>query len=203
MPESSAYPKALTRLIAFLSRLPGIGRRTAERLALACVEWPPEDLRQLGELLAQLPERVKQCTRCGNLSDDDVCVICKDPRRDRATVCVVENASQIPVIEKSGCYRGLYHVLGGRLAPLNGKGPEDLTIAGLRERLEKMPIREVILATSSDVEGEATAAYIAAEFDDLDVTITRIASGVPVGADLSYADAATLASALGGRRSLR
>lgn len=203
MSDTSAYPKAMTRLISFFSRLPGIGKRTAERLALALVDWPEEDLRQFGSLLGELRERVKLCRICGNLADGDECTICRDPRRDRETICVVESASQIPVLEKSGCYRGLYHVLGGRLAPLDGKGPEDLTIADLVRRVSEGQVREIILATSSDVEGEATAAYIADEFDDIDVTVTRIASGVPVGADLSYADAATLASALGGRRSLR
>ena len=203
MPEAPAYPQSLQRLIGFLSRLPGIGRRTAERLALALLEWPAEDLAQLGQQLARLRQEVKTCTLCGNFSDDELCSICRNPQRQTDTVCVVETAAQIPVFERSACFRGLYHVLGGRLAPLQGKGPEDLTIAALRQRLEQGGIAELILATSPDVEGEATACFLAAELAGFGVRITRIASGVPVGADLSYADAATLASAMGGRRALR
>lgn len=203
MPESAAYPQSLQRLIGFLSRLPGIGRRTAERLALALLEWPEEDLRHFGEHLARLRQEVRVCSICGNFSDDDTCGICRSPVRQTDTVCVVETAAQIPVFERSGSYRGLYHVLGGRIAPLQGKGPEDLTVGALRRRLEQGGIQELILATSPDVEGEATAAFLAAEFAALGVRITRIASGVPVGADLSYADAATLASALGGRHAMR
>jgi len=203
MPDSAVYPQSLQRLIGFLSRLPGIGRRTAERLALALLEWPEEDLRHFGEHLARLRQEVKTCALCGNLSDEETCAICRSPGRQVDTLCVVETAAQIPVFEKSGCYRGLYHVLGGRIAPLQGKGPEDLTIGALRRRLEQGGIQELILAMSPDVEGEATAAFLAGEFAGLGVRITRIASGVPVGADLSYADAATLASALGGRHAMR
>jgi recombination protein RecR len=203
VPESTAYPASLQRLISFLARLPGVGRRTAERLALALLEWTEEDLEHFGQQLARLRQDVKACSVCGNLSDGELCTICSRPGRQTDTVCVVETAAQIVVFEKSGCYRGLYHVLGGRISPLQGKGPEDLSIAALRRRLEQGAFQELILATSPDVEGEATAAYLAAELGPLGVRISRIACGVPVGADLSYADAATLASALGGRRALR
>lgn len=203
MPDTTVYPVSLQRLIGFLSRLPGIGRRTAERLALALLEWPAEELEHFGQQIAHLRQEVKACSLCGNFSDGDRCAICSRPDRQGEVVCVVETAAQIAVFEKSACYRGLYHVLGGRISPLQGVGPEDLAIAALRRRLEQGGIQELILATSPDVEGEATAAYLAAELGAQGLRITRIACGVPVGADLSYADAATLASALGGRRTLR
>lgn len=203
MPENTSYPVALQRLIGFLGRLPGVGRRTAERLALALLEWPEEDLVRFGEQVARLRQDVKPCPVCGNFSDGNPCSVCSQPNRERDVVCVVETAVQIALFEKSGCFRGLYHVLGGRLSPLQGRGPEDLAIASLRRRLAEGGIRELILATSPDVEGEATASYLAAELAPAGVRITRIACGVPVGADLSYADAATLASALGGRRPVR
>ena len=203
MPDGAVYPQAVQRAIGFLSRFPGVGKRTAERLALSLLEWPAEDLRQFGALLADYQDLVHRCSICGNLADGQICAICSDPRRETDVICVVESAAQIPVFEKSACFRGRYHVLGGRIAPLDGKGPEDLTIDALRGRVEAGGIRELILASSPDVEGEATAAYIAEELAGLNVLMTRIASGVPVGADLSYADAATLASALGGRRSVR
>jgi recombination protein RecR len=144
---------------------------------------------------------VKWCTICGNLADTDTCRICRSPGRDRTQICVVEVATQIPVFE-SGSYRGLYHVLGGRLQPLEGIGPDELRVEELRERLAGGDAQELILATSPDVEGEATAHFLAAEFADAGVRITRLAAGVPVGADLSYADAATMARALAGRRTL-
>jgi recombination protein RecR len=203
VPDTTAYPASLQRLIGFLSRLPGIGRRTAERLALALLEWPEEDLAHFGQQVARLRQDVKACSVCGNLSDGDRCAICCHPGRQADIVCVVETAAQIAVFEKSGGFRGLYHVLGGRISPLQGRGPEDLAIPSLRQRLEQGGIQELILATSPDVEGEATAAYLAAELGAPGLRITRIACGVPVGSDLSYADAATLASALGGRRILR
>jgi len=203
MPDTTVYPASLQRLIGFLSRLPGIGRRTAERLALALLDWPAEELEHLGQQIARLRQEVKACSVCGNLSDGDLCAICSRPGRQAEIICVVETAGQIAVFEKSGSYRGLYHVLGGRISPLQGIGPEDLAIASLRRRLDQGGIQELILATSPDVEGEATAAYLAGELGTQGLRITRIACGVPVGADLSYADAATLASALGGRRTLR
>ncbi|NLF18348.1 MAG: recombination protein RecR [Lentisphaerae bacterium] len=201
--DTDAYPKSLQRLIGLLARLPGIGRRSAERLALALLDWSEEDLRHLGESLVRLRQEVQYCTVCGNFSDGDRCVICSHPQRQTEVICVVETAAQIPVFERSGGFHGLYHVLGGRIAPLQGIGPEALAIEGLRRRLAQGGIAELILATSPDVEGEATAAFLANEFADSGVRLTRLASGVPVGADLSYADAATLASALGGRRAMR
>lgn len=202
MSSDSSYPTALRDLIQSLSGLPGIGARTAERLALTMLEWPEERLATLAEQIGGLPERVKHCARCGNLADTDECRVCSSASRDATLVCVVEQPSQIAAIERSGSYDGRYHVLGGRLAPLDGVGPEDLRIPQLKERIESEHIREVILATGSDVEGEATAAYLAEELRPQGVSVSRIAAGIPVGADLSYADSATMATALTARRPL-
>jgi recombination protein RecR len=202
MSTQSAYPPAMQRLIELFGRLPGIGRRTAERLTLAILEWPDDMLARFGDELLHLKERVTRCPECGNFAAGDRCAICRSPARRRDVICVVEHAAQIGVIEKSGSFQGLYHVLGGKLVPLENKGPEELRVAELRERLAGGGITEVIVATSPDVEGEATAHYLAEEFADLGITFSRIAAGVPVGADLTYADAATLAMALGGRRTI-
>ena len=198
----SAYPPALQRLTAYFSRLPGIGKRTAERLALSCMDWPEADLQGFAESLGTLRSRIRRCSICGNLSEEEICTICRDGQRHRNVICVVEQPSQLMVLENSGCFRGLYHVLGGKLSPLSGKGPEDLRIKELRARLVEGTVAELIVATSPDVEGEATAHYLAQEFADLPVRITRIASGVPIGSDLTYADAATLSIAMGSRRTL-
>ena len=195
-------PKALQHLAEKLNRLPGIGKRTAERLALALLEWPEDQLAALGEDLQKLRQRIKPCTCCGNYSEQELCQFCSSANRQQNLICVVETASQIAVIENSNAYRGLYHVLGGKLSPLTGKGPDDLRIRELRERLQNNSVSELILATSPDLEGEATAHFLAEEFRDLPILITRIASGIPAGADLSYADAATLNLALNGRRKL-
>ncbi|OGV79721.1 MAG: recombination protein RecR [Lentisphaerae bacterium RIFOXYB12_FULL_65_16] len=203
MTTSSAFPAPLQSLVSLFRRFPGVGRRTAERLALALLEWPEADLRRFGEEIASLKVRIFFCEDCGNLCDDRQCRVCRDPSRDRQIVCVVEQALQVPIIENAGCYRGLYHVLGGRIAPLEDRGPETLRLEPLRRRLEQGEVRELILATSSDVEGEATAHFLAAEFQAYPVRITRIAAGVPVGADLTLADSATLTIALGGRRLLQ
>ena len=200
MAMNQMYPKALADVIDTLSHLPGIGRHTAQRLALALLEWSPEELRRFGEQLTVLPTEIVFCEVCGNFSDQETCRICQALDRDHGVICVVEHASQIAVIEACRGHRGMYHVLGGRLVPLEGKGPEDLRLDELSERLADGTVHEIILATSSDVEGEATAHYIAAEFARPGLTISRIAAGVPVGADLSYADSATMAMAIGGRR---
>ena len=203
MTFDSAYPKPLEALINIFRRLPGIGQRNAERLALALLQWPEEELQRFGRGIATLKERICFCEICGNLADSKVCHICSSSSRNHSEICVVEQASQILTIEKSASYHGLYHVLGGRIVPLQGKGPDDLRINELRQRVQGDEVRELILATSPDVEGEATANFIAAEFEALPIRITRIAAGVPVGSDLSFADAATMAMALRGRRSLR
>ncbi|MBQ6472291.1 MAG: recombination protein RecR [Victivallales bacterium] len=204
MPETSPYPEPLQRVLHHFSRLPGIGRRTAERLALALMSWKPQDVAQFAQELAALRDQVTRCPVCGNFSQDNApCGICAAPERQRDIVCVVEQATQIVTFEKSGCFHGLYHVLNGKLAPLNGVGPDDLRIAELQQRVADGGIQELVIATTPDLEGEATAHYLAQLFENCNLTITRIAAGVPVGADLSFADAATLASALAGRRTFR
>lgn len=202
MPDLSIYPKALQDLIHSLRELPGIGARTAERLALAILDWPENRLRRLADQLGELRNRVHYCQTCGNFAEGDTCRICASPVRRPDLICVVEQPAQIGAIERSGSYDGRYHVLGGRLAPLDGVGPEQLRIPQLDDRLRREDIREVILATGSDVEGEATAAYLADRLRKSGVSISRIAAGIPVGADLSYADSATMATALTGRRRL-
>ncbi len=197
------YPEGLERLAELLSQLPGIGRRTAERLAVSLIDWDPMELEQLGNQIRMLPELVHICEHCGNLADESACRICLDETRDRQIICVVENARQIPVIERTGRHRGLYHVLGGRLAPLDGVDIADLNVDSLYNRIQEHDVTEIILATSPDVEGEATATYLAEELRrQFEVVLSRIALGVPVGSDLTYADAATMAMAIDSRRKM-
>ena len=198
----NALPTILQKIAADLARLPGIGQRTSERLAFAMLEWPDDTLASFGNAVANLRSLVKTCACCGNFSEEELCPICASPTRKRNVICVVEYQSQIPVIENSGVFTGLYHVLGGRLSPLNGKSPADLRIKELGERIKDGTVEEVIIATSPDVEGEATANFLAAEFADAPVVFTRLALGLPAGANLNYADSATLALSLSGRRKL-
>ena len=200
--EKANLPAAMLQLIEKLSRLPGIGKRSAERLAIALLDWPDEQLSALSEDLQALKERVKPCACCGNYSEGGLCVYCSAENRQRNVICVVENASQIAVIEKSNAYKGLYHVLGGKLSPLSGKSAADLRIEELHERLKENKVSELIIATSPDLEGEATALFLSEEFASYPLLISRIAAGIPAGADLSYADSATLTLALKGRRKL-
>jgi len=195
---------AIEDLATELSRLPGIGRKTALRLTYHLLRQPVDQSRRLAQALLTLGERVRPCTRCFNLTEDDVCSICRDPRRDATTICVVEQASDIGAIERAGEFRGLYHVLGGRLSPLDGVGPSDLTIVPLVERIGAAAgtVREVILATNPSLEGEATALYVQGQLVRHGVTVTRIARGLPVGGDLEYADGVTIAQALAARRSM-
>lgn len=186
-----------------LARLPGIGRKTAQRLTYFLLKRPPEEMRRLARVLENVAERVHACSRCGNLTEDDPCSLCANPRRDQTLVCVVEEASDIAAIERTGEYRGVYHVLGGRLAPLEGVGPDELNIKSLLERVrgrETAPVTEVIVATNPSVEGEATALYLQRLIQPLDIRVTRLARGLPVGGDLEYADGVTIAQALAGRR---
>jgi len=198
--SDSHYPKSFIHLIDTISRLPGIGKRTAERLALALYDWREDELQYFGDLLSELKHNVKSCVACGNFADEDLCKICLDEGRDDSSICVIENVSQIPVIEKSGSFRGRYHILGGKLSPVNGIGPEALKIENLMNRLEG--VTEIILATSPDFDGEATASYIADLLKDREIELTRIARGIPVGADISYADSASMAMAMNSRRKL-
>lgn len=189
-------------LTAELARLPGIGRKTAQRLVFHLLRQPPEQSRRLAESLVSLVERVRSCDRCRNFTESPLCAICADPRRDGQLICVVEEASDIASIERSSEFRGVYHVLGGRLSPLDGVGPDDLAIDALLARLAPEGIREVILATNPSLEGEATALYIQRQMASHQVRVTRIARGLPVGGDLEYADGVTIAQALSARREM-
>ena len=193
---------AIEDLTGELARLPGIGRKTALRLTYHLLKQPPEQSRRLAESLIALAERVRPCTRCFNLTEDELCSICRDPRRDAALICAVEEAADIGAIERAGEYRGQYHVLGGRLSPLDGVTPDDLTIPQLVHRVSGGDVREVILATNPSLEGEATALYVQRQLAPYSLSVTRIARGLPVGGDLEYADGVTIAQALTARRAM-
>jgi recombination protein RecR len=193
---------AIDDLTVELARLPGIGRKTALRLTYHLLKQPPEQSRRLADALRTLSDKVRPCSLCFNLTEDELCVICRDPRRDAALICVVEEAADIGAIERAGEYRGQYHVLGGRLSPLDGVTPDDLTISQLVRRIESGGIREVILATNPSLEGEATALYVQRQLTTFPLSITRIARGLPVGGDLEYADGVTIAQALSARRAM-
>ncbi|CAM3448170.1 recombination mediator RecR [Hydrogenibacillus schlegelii] len=194
------YPEPLARLIEAFQKLPGIGPKTATRLAFYVLKLPDEDVRALAEALQAVKRDLKTCSICHNVTDRDPCAICSDPTRDRRTICVVEEPKDVAAMEKMKGYRGLYHVLGGVLSPLDGIGPEELKIKSLLERLQDETVEEVIIATNPSVEGEATAVYLARLIKPSGIRVTRIASGLPVGGDLEYADEVTLARALEGRR---
>jgi len=198
---------AIDDLATELSRLPGIGRKTALRLTYHLLRQPADQTKRLASALLTLGERVRPCGRCFNLTEEELCSICRDPRRDASVVCVVEQASDIGAIERAGEYRGVYHVLGGRLSPLDGMGPDDLTVGPLLERLrgnqtEAEGVHEVILATNPSLEGEATALYVQGQIAPLGIAVSRIARGLPVGGDLEYADGVTIAQALAARRAM-
>jgi recombination protein RecR len=187
-------------LLEELRRLPGIGRKSARRIALHLLKTSGEDSRKLAKAIIDLKERVRLCTRCYNITEEDLCNICLDEGRDSALLCVVEEAGDVIAFEGTGEFRGRYHILGGSLSPLDGRGPESLKIQELLERIRGEEIREVILATNPNVEGEATAIYLSKALKPLQAKVTRIARGLPVGSDLDYADEVTLARALEGRR---
>lgn len=194
---------AIDDLAGELARLPGIGRKTALRLTYHLLKQPAQRSRALAEALVALTERIHPCRTCFNLTEAQPCAICADPRRDGSMVCCVEEAADIGAIERTGEYRGTYHVLGGRLSPLDGVGPADLTIDALLARVRAGGVAEVILATNPSMEGDATALYLQTRLEGTDVTVTRIARGLPVGGDLEYADGSTIAQALAARREMR
>jgi len=190
---------AVDNLVAQLTRLPGIGTRTAQRLAFHILAAPPDEANALGIAIADVKARVRACPVCGNLTEEELCGVCADPRRDRTVICVVEQPVDVLSLERTHEYRGLYHVLGGALSPLDGVDPGDLRIQLLLERVGSDGVEEVVLATNPTMTGEATAAYLADRLRDR-VSVTRLASGLPVGGDLEYADEVTLGRALAGRR---
>jgi recombination protein RecR len=195
-------PESLTSLIASLHRCPGIGPRSAERIALHLVQSDAAESRQLAEAILRARERILFCSRCGALTEKSPCDICDDSRRDASLVCIVENPVDILSIEKSATFRGQYHVLGGKLSPLDGIEPEDLRISELEERLKKERIREIVIALGTDVEGDATGFYLAKRLARHGLKITRIAHGLPAGTGLEFADEITLSRALEGRREM-
>jgi recombination protein RecR len=192
------YPKSIQDLIRSLAKLPGIGEKTAERLAVHILRRPQIEAETLAQSILAVKHSVRLCASCHGLSDAEHCQICADPCRDGSVVCVVEQPADMIAIEKSGAFKGLYHILGGALAPMEGVGPEDLRIRELLERIFN-GVKEVVLATGTSVEGESTAAYIAGQLSGCGIRVTRIASGVPVGGDLKYVDKMTLKCALDGR----
>lgn len=196
----SEHAPPLERVIAELSKLPGIGRKTAQRLAFHLLKIPREEVASLADALAEFRDRIRFCSQCFNLSDGDLCTICKDPRREPSSVCVVEEPANLTALERTGAFRGLYHVLGGALSPLKDIGPEDLRIRELVERIRRGDVREVILATNPNVEGEATAVYLSRLLKPLGPAVTRLAQGLPAGGDLEFTDDLTLQKALEGRR---
>jgi len=199
--NAEVFSPSVENLVAQLTRLPGIGQRTAQRLAFHILQRPADEALALAGALADVKERVRFCRECGNLTEDEVCAICEDARRDHTTICVVEQPVDDVSLERTHEYRGLYHVLGGALSPIDGVDPGDLRIDELLRRVESDGVREVVLATNPTMTGEATAAYLADRLRAR-VRVTRLASGLPVGGDLEYADEVTLGRALSGRREM-
>ena len=196
------YAKPLSKLIAELNKLPGIGGKSAQRLAFHILSLPEEEVKQLADTLVVAKTKMHYCSVCGNLTDEDPCPICADSARDRKTVCVVESPRDVSAMERIREYNGLYHVLHGSISPMDGIGPDDINLRSLIVRLQENDIDEVILATNPNIEGEATAMYIARLIKPAGIKVTRIAHGIPVGGDLEYADEVTLSKAMEGRREL-
>ncbi len=197
-----SLPDPLTRLVEQLQKLPGIGAKSAQRLAFYVLKNPREDAERLIEAIRDVKDRVTYCSNCNNITDADPCAFCTSPTRDQRVICVVEEPQNVTVVEKTREFRGVYHVLMGALSPLQGVGPDDLKIKGLLTRVGTGGVDEVILATNPTVEGEATALYLARLLKPLGVRVTRIAMGIPVGSDLEYADEVTMTRAMEGRRDL-
>lgn len=192
------YPVAIEKLIEEFAKLPGIGQKTAQRLALHVLNLPEDEVKEFANALVKARGTIKYCSVCGNFTDQDPCSICSNPNRDKSVICVLEQPKDVMTMEKVKEYNGLYHILHGNLSPMQGRGPQDIRIRELVARM-KGDVKEVIIATNPNIEGEATAMYIAKILKPLDVKVTRIAAGVPVGGDLEYADEVTLSKALEGR----
>lgn len=200
--KMAVLPESIVSLIAALAKLPGVGPRSAERMALHLVQSDSAAVKQLADAMLHAREKIQFCTTCGALTEKSPCPICDDSRRDASLVCVVERAVDILSIEKSNAFRGKFHVLGGRISPLDGVEPEDLRIAELEKRLSLEPIKEIVIALSTDVEGDATSAYLAKRLARNGLKISRIAYGLPAGSGLEFADELTLSRALEGRREM-
>jgi len=196
------YIEPIARLISELSKLPGIGNKTAQRLAFYIINMPDEQVGQLASAIAEVKNKIRYCSVCQNITDVNPCRICSNPQRDPSLICVVEDPRDVIAMEKTRDFRGLYHVLHGVISPMNGIGPDDIKIKELIARVSDDTVKEVILATNPDVEGEATAVYISKLLKPMGIKVTRIAHGLPVGGDLEYADEVTLSKALEGRREM-
>ena len=194
------YEGIVQELIDELGRLPGIGPKSAQRIAFHILQTKTFDVTRLAEVLLEVRDKVRFCVICGNVSEQETCSICRDPRRNPALICVVEEAKDVVAIERTREFRGLYHVLGGAISPIDGVGPDDLSIRQLMQRLADNTVQEVIIATDPNLEGEATATYLSRLLNTLEIRVTRLASGLPVGGDLEYADEVTLGRAFEGRR---
>ncbi|MCK8826696.1 recombination mediator RecR [Natroniella acetigena] len=196
------YPQPLAELIGQLTKLPGVGPKTAQRLAFYILNMEKSEVDQLGGSILKIKGKLTYCSSCHNLTQDDPCYICKDSKRNKEVICVVENAKDIIAMEKTGEYSGVYHVLHGAISPIDGLGPDDIKINDLLNRIENDVIEEIIIATDPNVEGQATAMYISKLLKPLNIKVTRIAHGLPVGGDLEYADEVTLSKALEGRQEI-
>jgi recombination protein RecR len=196
------YPEPLAKLITELQKLPSIGNKTAQRIALHILRRPDEDAKQLGQAIAEVKDRIVYCSICGSIADRDPCSICSDPRRDNKVVCVVEETDDVIAMERTGLFKGVYHVLMGALSPLEGINPEDLRIKELFERINSEDIEEIIMATNPNAPGQATAIFLSRKIKPMGIKITQLAHGLPMGGDIDYVDEVTLGKALEGRREL-
>lgn len=199
---SAVYEGALQDLVEEFGKLPGIGPKSAQRLAFHILQSESADVGALAQALTEVKKRVRFCDICGNVSEEAECTVCQDPRRDRSMICVVEEPKDVVAIERTREYRGLYHVLGGAIDPMAGVGPDNLRIKELMSRLQNGEVKECVIATDPNLEGEATATYLVRLLNTIGVTVTRLASGLPVGGDLEYADEVTLGRAFSGRREM-
>jgi len=196
------YPEPLAKLITELQKLPSIGMKTAQRIAMHILRMPDEDTKQLGQVIAEVKDQIVYCSICGSIAERDPCRICNDPQRDHKVVCVVEETDDVIALERTGLFKGIYHVLMGALSPLDGINPEDLRIRELFERINTQDIEEIIMATNPNAQGQATAIYLSRKIKPMGLKITQLAHGLPMGGDIDYVDEVTLGKALEGRREI-
>lgn len=196
------YPEPLAKLIGELQKLPSIGTKTAQRIALHILKMPDESAKELGQVIAEVKDKIVHCSNCGSIAERDPCRICSDPRRDHKVLCVVEETDDVIALERTGLFKGLYHVLMGALSPLDGINPDDLRISDLFERINSQDIEEIIMATNPNAQGQATAIYLSRKIKPMGIKITQLAHGLPMGGDIDYVDEVTLGKALEGRREI-